>query len=171
MIRCLTKAVFHLLLLLFFAENSQRNGKSDKKTEVTAAEFDNFFTKFVQSESLPVVGPFQFAFVVWYLAIYVDVNDSANPSLDCAAPHCPSLSIHLQWSEQAEWKSEHHKQQGAVSRESKNVWRNQSCNLSFSLQTTLIGRLLCSLGHEKETEEKVAVCLCEAQDKNLKMLA
>lgn len=64
MIRCLTKAVFHLLLLLFFAENSQRNGKSDKKTEVTAAEFDNFFTKFVQSESLPVVGPFQFAFVV-----------------------------------------------------------------------------------------------------------
>ena len=53
----------------------------------------------------------------------------------------------------------------------KNVWRNLSCNLSFSLQTTFIGRLLCNLGHEKETEEKVAVCLCEAQDKNLKMLA
>lgn len=52
-----------------------------------------------------------------------------------------------------------------------NVWRNLSCNLSFSLQTTFIARLLCNLCHEKETEEKVAVCLCETQDKNLKMLA
>ena len=93
------KAVSQLLLLLFFAENSQRNGKSDKKTEVTAAEFDNFFTEFVQSKTLPVVGLFQFAVVLWYLAIYVDVNDSAIPSQDCAAPHCPSLSIQWGYSE------------------------------------------------------------------------
>ena len=30
------------------------------------------------------------------LAIYVDVNDSANPSQGSAAPECPSLSIQLQ---------------------------------------------------------------------------